>query len=500
MSKFNVIIPAAGTATRLRPLTSNCSKAMVRLHGRPAISYILEKLYNEGAGEIVIVDGKFDDIREYCKQHFPNVKFIKQTEMNGPREAIVIGVMEIQHVERPIVVWLGDTLVFDENLPLGEDFLLTKYVDDHHQWCMWDGNIFYNKPEQYIKDAVALVGVYSFSDGVQAERAMICSDGYDISEILERYEPSFKRVMTEHWHDIGTLSSFQKTCAAMLSQKARAFNSFEYDSELNVIEKKGKDISAELKWYRNCSPTQKLFTPRLLDDGGSSLRLSYESGVLLSDLFLHEDVNESTANYLLRKLFRIMKNNFWVMRHPLLDTTFDTWHDACRNMWYVKSALRLNEKTEHYDGLSEEVKEKILNLADYASSNYDIVDTIHGDLHGGNIIYDPYNDSVKMIDPRGKFGDLYTNSGDIMYDLAKMSHDFYHGYGSIVANKKYPPFVREIFVDIIRESGYNIDYVNALGCLLIATCIPLHHDDHDRQMRMKHYVENYFEHVDCRFG
>ena len=64
--KYNVIIPAAGEGTRLRPLSTNVSKAMVPVNKKPCIQYILDKLDN--AEQIVIVDGKFDDIRNYVRK------------------------------------------------------------------------------------------------------------------------------------------------------------------------------------------------------------------------------------------------------------------------------------------------------------------------------------------------------------------------------------------------------------------------------------------------
>ena len=68
MGKFNLVIPAAGSATRLKPLSSNISKVMVRVNGKPCLDYIVEAV-NGSVEEIVVVDGKFDDIRELSLIH-----------------------------------------------------------------------------------------------------------------------------------------------------------------------------------------------------------------------------------------------------------------------------------------------------------------------------------------------------------------------------------------------------------------------------------------------
>ena len=76
---INLVIPAAGISSRLRPLSSNMSKIMVRINGKPCLDYIIEQakilanIQNDELGEIIIVDGEFCDIREYCKQKYNNI-------------------------------------------------------------------------------------------------------------------------------------------------------------------------------------------------------------------------------------------------------------------------------------------------------------------------------------------------------------------------------------------------------------------------------------------
>jgi glucose-1-phosphate thymidylyltransferase len=497
--QFNVVIPAAGAATRLRPLTNNCSKAMVRIHGKPAIGYILEYLYSKGANDIVIVDGIFDDIRRYCDSKFPNVQFIKQGELKGPHDAIRKGINIIGPRDIPLVVWLGDTLVFDEDLPLGEDFLLTKEVDNHAEWCMWDGDQFYDKPVTPIENARALVGVYSFSSKMKARDAFCDTEGeYDISAALEAYMYDFKSVLVKEWYDIGTISSYQKTCAALLTKKARVFNSFQYIEDLNAIQKRGSCITNEINWYKSLNSEQNFFVPRIYNTNEDVLVLSYESGTLLTDLLLYEDINEATFSYILDKLFRVMTKYFW--KWTPLDLSASVEY-----MWRTKTLDRIgllsSDKHRAFaDFVCEVVDDNHLN--DYIS-----VSCIHGDLHGGNILYDVYNDSFKLIDPRGLFGNDKTSSesisqfrqtsGDLYYDLAKLSHDFYHGYGAIVNETKYPSFVKKVFVDMLHKYGYNSKKVNDLGAILLMSCIPLHYESKIRQQVMKNTVEDYInENID----
>jgi dTDP-glucose pyrophosphorylase len=494
---INIVIPAAGEATRLRPLTSNCSKAMVRVHGKPTIEYIIESIYKNCSdiGEIVIVDGKHDDIREWVdKSNYTNIRCVKQGSLNGPRDAIRVGIEELSNKDLPLVVWLGDAIILDDDLPLGTDFFLTKEVEDHFAWCMWDGKKYYNKPAETVPDAVALVGLYSFKDGQGASYAFETKE-YDISFALEKYARStgnsFDRINTDKWYDIGDIASYHRTCAEFLTFKARAFNSFKYDSDLNVVTKipnytnsfAVKTVANEKLWYQSLNSKQRMFVPKLLDDD-YGLSLSYESGTLLSDLFIHEDISKSTIDYLIEKVILSIRNHFHTKPNHKFLMEFSK---NASKMWNYKTKERLlktfmhKPEYEYYSKVAESCMKKATP-----------VQAMHGDLHFGNVLYNPYNDSITLLDPRGEYGDHVGCGGDHLYDLCKLSHDLYHGYNSLFQTKAYPKYVRESFDKLIRKY-YPNEYQEIIdgGALLIATAIPLHYDDKNRQQQMKDFAVEY---------
>lgn len=497
---INIVIPAAGEATRLRPLTSNCSKAMVRIHGKPAIEYIIDSIYKNTSevGEIIIVDGKHNDIREWAEKSIyrDNIRCVKQGSLNGPRDAIRVGIEALLNKELPLVVWLGDAIILEEHLELGTDFLLVKDVENHFAWCMWDGKNFFNKPTESVPNGFALVGLYSFKDGLNAYHSFSSTSAYDISFALEMYsELSRKRFVRDHtdkWYDIGDIASYHRTCAEFLTFKARTFNSFEYDPELNVVTKipqytsefAVKTIMNEKQWYLSLDSKQKMFVPKVLDDD-YALSLSYESGTLLSDLFIHEDISNSTIDYLIEKVLVAINNHFH--RQPSLKFIKSFGKNADL-MWRKKTEDRLNA----VDGLLPNVKEFYKEVALRCMSEAKPVQAMHGDLHFGNILYNPYNDSITLLDPRGEYGKHIGCGGDDMYDLCKLSHDLYHGYSSMFQNKPYPKYVRESFSKLIRKH-YPDQYQEIIdgGALLIATCIPLHYDNPERQKHMKEFANDY---------
>ena len=64
---MKAVILAAGTGTRLHPLTQNCPKCLVAVEGKRLIDYQLDALRAVGVEDIVLVVGyEADQVRRYC--------------------------------------------------------------------------------------------------------------------------------------------------------------------------------------------------------------------------------------------------------------------------------------------------------------------------------------------------------------------------------------------------------------------------------------------------
>lgn len=493
---INVVIPAAGEATRLRPLSSYTSKVMVRVNGKPCLDYILEQIHaSSKVNQIVIVDGKFDDIREYCRVRHPNVDFVKQQNLNGPHDAIRLGIQELRDPSLPLVVWLGDAIILEKNMNLGLDFLLCKEVEDHHNWCMWDGLNFVNKPSRNVPNSVALVGLYSFNDGLKAKEAFEKNpNAYEISDALAEYDSGmnrFNRVLTNKWYDIGDLPTYYKTCASLLNLKSRAFHSMQYDSDLGVIRKRPnfhnehsiETISNEKKWYGSLTPQQSMFVPRVMPHK-TDLILSYESGTLLSDLMLYEQIRGSTWEYIIDKVFRIKLNYFNEISEN--EKFISDFADSSREMWFRKTIDRVSATK-----FTTSDRDKLAKIGLGITAITHPIDGMHGDLHFGNILYNQQTDQIKLIDPRGKYANYYGTHGDNIYDFAKLAHDLYHGYNAMVQGVPHNETVKQIFVKMLQKYDLPVQEILDAGLLLIATCVPLHYDDENRQNRFIQYVKDH---------
>lgn len=66
---MRAIILAAGQGTRLRPLTDDKPKCMVKVKGKPIIDYTLDNLSACGISDINLISGyKYEVLHDYCKK------------------------------------------------------------------------------------------------------------------------------------------------------------------------------------------------------------------------------------------------------------------------------------------------------------------------------------------------------------------------------------------------------------------------------------------------
>jgi bifunctional UDP-N-acetylglucosamine pyrophosphorylase/glucosamine-1-phosphate N-acetyltransferase len=84
------VILAAGKGSRLRPLTDDCPKPLVKVCGKPLIDHIVAALPSAVKEIIMVIGYRGDMIRAYCGDNFHGrpVTYVEQVEINGPATAL----------------------------------------------------------------------------------------------------------------------------------------------------------------------------------------------------------------------------------------------------------------------------------------------------------------------------------------------------------------------------------------------------------------------------
>ena len=117
---MKVIIPAAGLGTRLRPITNNKPKVLVKIAGKPMIGHIIDKVLPLKPSEIITIIGRSGElVKEYVTSNYKyNLRFIVQYEMKGTAHAVSLAK---QYVNEDLLIIFGDT-IFDGDLPIKTSF------------------------------------------------------------------------------------------------------------------------------------------------------------------------------------------------------------------------------------------------------------------------------------------------------------------------------------------------------------------------------------------
>ena len=112
---MKVIIPLAGKGTRLRPHTHLVPKPMLKVAGRPVMSYVMDDVMRLGGVEqVVYITGHLKEkVEDYARSSWsvPSV-FVEQAVQDGTAGAVKLA---LPYVDGPVLIIFVDT-IFDADL------------------------------------------------------------------------------------------------------------------------------------------------------------------------------------------------------------------------------------------------------------------------------------------------------------------------------------------------------------------------------------------------
>lgn len=166
---MRVVIPVAGSGTRLRPHTFSQPKPLLPVGDRPIIDHVLDPVVRLEPDEVVFVVGYMGDrIEEYVKANYSfKATFIQQDKLLGLGYAIEIAVRAVPDDE--LLVLLGDTIVecdLKQFVRAGENVLGVLPVEDPGRFgivTVQDGHVICleEKPDD-PQSNLAIIGLYYF--------------------------------------------------------------------------------------------------------------------------------------------------------------------------------------------------------------------------------------------------------------------------------------------------------------------------------------------------
>jgi dTDP-glucose pyrophosphorylase len=234
---MKVIIPLAGKGTRLRPHTYITPKPMMKIAGKPVMSYILDDLTKLGGiDQIIYITGHLKEkVEEFARSSIdvPSV-FIEQKIQDGTAGAVALA---REYVDEPVLIIFVDT-IFDADLSVvkttdADGIIWVKEVEDYQRFGVVvtdsNGNMtrIVEKPKTPISKR-ANIGLYYIKnwkllfEGIDHVLASPTNQGEyyltDAFQYMIDKGAKIKVIDVEGWYDAGKIETMLETNYAMLSK------------------------------------------------------------------------------------------------------------------------------------------------------------------------------------------------------------------------------------------------------------------------------------------
>jgi glucose-1-phosphate thymidylyltransferase len=234
---MKVIIPLAGKGTRLRPHTHLTPKPMMKVAGKPVMSYVLDELKKLGNVEqIIYITGHLKEkVEEFARTEIdvPSV-FIEQKVQDGTAGAIALA---REYVDQPVLIVFVDT-IFDADLSKvksvdADGIIWVKEVEDYQRFGVVvtdkDGNMtkIVEKPKTPISKR-ANIGLYYIRnwkllfEGIDHTLKQPKNQGEyfltDAFQYMIDKGAKIKVIDVEGWYDAGKIETMLETNQAMLER------------------------------------------------------------------------------------------------------------------------------------------------------------------------------------------------------------------------------------------------------------------------------------------
>jgi glucose-1-phosphate thymidylyltransferase len=234
---MKVIIPLAGKGTRLRPHTHLVPKPMMKVAGKPVMSYVLDDLKKLGNVEqIIYITGHLKEtVEKFALKEWdvPSV-FVEQKVQDGTAGAVALAK---PHVDQPVLIVFVDT-IFDADLSKvksvdADGIIWVKEVDDYQRFGVVvtddKGNMtkIVEKPKTPISRR-ANIGLYYIRnwkllyEGIDHVLSQPKNQGeYFLTDAFQYMIDKGARIQVvdvEGWYDAGKIDTLLETNEAMLAR------------------------------------------------------------------------------------------------------------------------------------------------------------------------------------------------------------------------------------------------------------------------------------------
>lgn len=534
--KIAIIPSAVRPNEELREQFGDVPNVLIPLEEKPILDYIIKNLEAQvDKFFLVVSEEKFNQLQEYVMNNelSDKVEVVGVSNTKSIAETILKGVSFAEESLGKIdslIINFGDTFV-DEGLDYSGDNIVYSDDSEMFKWTTFEfekngqissiidkGQIHSDGSQNHV-----FIGIFSISN-VELFRQILNN------ELNNKHEPfflglkeyseknPFKYLYTEHWIDTGHLEKYIESKKAV---KARSFNTIEIDHKRGTLTKRSVEVEkliSEIGWYLKLPIDVQYLTPRIFDYSmeysNPYVRMEYYSYPTLHELFLWSDLSVTDWEKIFDNLLFILDD----LKTYTKKVSKEIFKKTLYDMYFMKTVERvekLKSNSDYFEMYNNSIwinGKKFNSIKFYINKLEDLLERsgvysrerlgiIHGDYCASNILVDKKTNIVRLIDPRGKFGD-YDIYGDSLYDVAKLMHSFDGRYDFIIAdqfkvsyenksltyelytNEKHDK-ITELIMKRLKEKNEKEYYqAKLIEALLFLSMVPLHSDYPSRQYIM----------------
>jgi NDP-sugar pyrophosphorylase family protein len=498
---YRVLIPTAGTGSRLEDLTRYLNKSLITIANRPALARLIDQFPADS--EFVIALGhKGELVREFLSLAYPERTFFfaEVHPFEGPGSGLGLSILMCRNFLRePFIFCSCDTLV-DEPIPKPDsNWMGYAEVADlrlYRTLRLANGHVS-EICEKGVEgpDLAAYIGLAGIKDhevfwdvmAAGEDKAIREGEAHGMRSLLSKDMQGVQFT----WWDTGNKESLAKTKQKL--QRSDAPNILDKPNEAiwfvdgNVIK-----FSADEQFIRNRVVRASQLTgfcPPVVGSTSHMYKYQEVEGKVLSEVITLPLFN----------LFLDHSASFW-QRQELNQDEQVAFRQACLTFYRDKTEHRVQQfyRTFHRtDGIEPINGVPMPTLAELlAGLNWEwlsdgIPGRFHGDFHFENVLWSEKNERFTFLDWRQEFGGSLT-TGDIYYDLAKLLHGLIvchelisRDYYDVEWNEddiRFDLLRRHILVECeqryeewLGEHGYDVRKVRVLTALVYLNIAALHH-------------------------
>lgn len=227
-----ILLTTSGTGSRLKDLTKNTNKCLVNIHGKPAITYIIDR-YPADSEFYVTLGYLGEQVKEALESLYPERKFnfVWVDKYQGPGSSLGYSMLQAKDIlQCPFIFHACDTIVPDE-VPVPEENWAAGYKhEDSTQYrtlnIVGDQVVLINDKGAPNFDYVhiGLVGVKDYANFWRHLQDLYSenpndealNDTFVINRMMQEGIP-FRFIPVSAWHDTGNLESLARTVEALKS-------------------------------------------------------------------------------------------------------------------------------------------------------------------------------------------------------------------------------------------------------------------------------------------